>query len=98
MPSLGRLLPRVCPGCRDAVAFAVTGSADSFYLGWICSRCLAADVDGILDVVGVYARREDADWDLLTKEYCLQAPDPGLADAPTRQADHVPKSLPIREN
>lgn len=57
---------------------AVTASADTIYLGWICPRCLAADADaGLIDVLGVYATREDAEWDLLAEEHCatLEPPD-----------------------
>jgi hypothetical protein len=64
------LLPRVCPGCQDVVPLAVTASAGTFYLGWICPRCLAADSDGsLLDVLTVYATRKDAEQDLLSEEY-----------------------------
>ena len=68
--SLAVLLPRICPGCQDVVPLAVTLSAGTFYLGWICPRCLGADTpDTLLDVLGVYAACEDAEWDLLCEEY-----------------------------
>ncbi len=63
------------------VPLAITASAGTFYLGWICPRCLAADTEGsLLDVLGVYATREDADWNLLSEAYyaSLEPPDPGL--------------------
>jgi hypothetical protein len=66
------------------VSLAVTASRGAFYLGWICTRCLAADVeDGPLDVLGVYAIREDAEWELLIEEYndFLEPPDAALAGA-----------------
>ena len=62
---------------------AVTASNGTFYLGWICSRCLAADVeDGLIDVLGLYATREDAEWELLNEEYyvSLEPPDAGHAE------------------
>jgi hypothetical protein len=71
------LLPRICPGCQDVVPLAVTCSGGTFYLGWICSRCLADDGEGVLDVVGVYATCEDAEWDLLGDE-----PDLGNHETP----------------
>ena len=64
---------------------AVIASSGVFYLGWICVRCLADDVeDGLIDVLGVYATCEDAEWDLLMKEYCasLEPLDLDVADAP----------------
>lgn len=64
------LLPRTCAGCRDVVPFAVSASADAYYVGWICPRCLDDDDnEGVLDVVGVHATLEDAEWDFLTEEY-----------------------------
>jgi hypothetical protein len=82
------LLARVCGGCQDIIPLAVTPSGDTFYLGWICPRCLIADVeDGLLDVLGVYATREDAEWELLIEEdyASLEPPDPGLAEAPDHE-------------
>ena len=70
------LLPRV--GCQDVVPLAVTASAGTFYPGWICPRCLAADSDGaLLDVLTVYATRKDAEQDLLSEAYyaSLEPPD-----------------------
>lgn len=64
------LLPRICAGCQGIVPLAVTASADTIYLGWICPRCLTADTDeGLLDVLGVYAACEEADCDLLSEEH-----------------------------
>jgi hypothetical protein len=63
------------------VPLAVTRSNGAFYLGWICPRCLAADVeDGLLDVVGVYTTHEDAEWGFLSEEYqaSFDPPDPVL--------------------
>lgn len=58
---------------------AVTTSADTFYRGWICLRCLADDTgDRLLDVIGVHAAREEAEWDLLTEEYYASLEPPGL--------------------
>jgi hypothetical protein len=74
------LLPRICPGCQDIVPLAITASAGTFYLGWICPRCLVADIeDPLVDVLGVHATREDAEWNLLTEEYyaSLEPPDCG---------------------
>jgi hypothetical protein len=52
------------------VPLAVTASSSTFYLGWICARCLTADAaDGLVDVVGVHATREDAYLGLLSEEY-----------------------------
>jgi hypothetical protein len=62
------LLPRACPGCQDSAPLAVTASGGTFYLGWICARCLAVDAkDGLLDIIGVHATSEDAEMDLLTE-------------------------------
>jgi len=65
------MLPhRTCPGCQDSVPLAVSAATSTFYLGWICARCLAADAEeGLLDVIGVYPTRGDADFDLLSLEY-----------------------------
>lgn len=62
---------RPCPACRASVPLAVTATSTStFYLGWICARCLAADTeDGLLDVIGVHRTWEDAYVDLLTEEH-----------------------------
>ncbi len=62
---------RTCPACQDSVPLAVTvASISTFYLGWICARCLAADAeDGLLDVIGVHHTWEDAYQDLLSEEY-----------------------------
>lgn len=71
-------------GCQDIVPLAVTVSADTFYLGWICPRCLADDNDGSLDILGVYATLEDAECGLLTEEYhaSLKLPDPDFVTSP----------------
>jgi hypothetical protein len=73
----------ICADCQGVVPLAVTASASAFYLGWICPRCLAADAEGgLLDVLGVYATREDAKWSLLIEEYyaSIEPPaDPDLA-------------------
>jgi hypothetical protein len=62
---------RTCPACQDSVPLAVTATCTStFYLGWICARCLAADAeDSLLDVIGVHRTWEDAVADLLSEEY-----------------------------
>lgn len=63
---------RSCPACQDSVPLAVTAAASSstFYLGWICARCLAADAEnGLLDIIGVHRTWEDAYVDLLTEEH-----------------------------
>lgn len=62
---------RACPACQDSVPLAVTVASNStFYLGWICARCLAADAeDGLIDVIGVHPTYEDACMDLLSEEY-----------------------------
>jgi hypothetical protein len=68
--SVPMLLPRACPGCQDSAPLAVTASGGTFYLGWICARCLAVDAkDGLLDIIGVHATSEDAEMDLLTEKY-----------------------------
>ena len=71
MTSATSMLPhRTCPGCQDSVSLAVSAASSTFYLGWICARCLAADAeDGLLDIIGVYRTRGDADFDLLSHEY-----------------------------
>ena len=62
-------LARVCR-CHDVVPLAVTASNGAFHLGWICIRCLADDVvDGLLDVLSIYASHEDAEGNLLVEEY-----------------------------
>jgi hypothetical protein len=69
---------------QDLAPLAVTGLRRHFYPGWICRRCLATDSeDGLLDVLGVYATHEDAEWDVLTEEYypSLEPPDLDLAEA-----------------
>ena len=71
---------------------AVIASAGTFYLGWTCRRCLAADTEsGLLDVLGVYATREDAEWDLLTEEYyaSLEPPDLDPAEAPAQAHEYT---------
>jgi hypothetical protein len=82
--SFSKLRPRSWQGCSGSttrphvVPLAVTASAGTFYLGWICPRCLAADTEGsLLDVLGVYATPEDAEQDLLSEEYhaSLEPPD-----------------------
>jgi hypothetical protein len=62
---------RTCPVCQHSVSLAVTPACTStFYLGWICARCLAADAEhGLLDVIGVHPTYEDAYMDLLSEEY-----------------------------
>jgi hypothetical protein len=61
------------------VPLAVTAFSGAFYLGWICPRCLVADVeDGLLDIFGVYATREDAEWELLMEEYYASFESPDL--------------------
>jgi len=32
------LLARVCGGCQDVVPLAITVCAETFHLGWICSK------------------------------------------------------------
>jgi hypothetical protein len=74
------------------VPLAVTASNGAFYLGWVCPRCLVADVeDGLLDVLGIYATREDAEWELLVEEHyaSLAAPNPDLAKAPGHESPTV---------
>jgi len=68
---LSTLLRRACPSCQDSVPLViVAASSSTFYLGWICARCLAADAeDGLLDVIGVHPSREDAEMDLLSEEH-----------------------------
>ncbi len=62
---------KTCPACQDSVPLAVTvGSTSTFYLGWICARCLAADTeDGLLDVISVHRTWEEVYVDLLTEEH-----------------------------
>ncbi len=62
---------RPCPACRASVPLAVTATSTStFYLGWICALCLAADAeDGLLDVISLHPTREAAELDLLHEEY-----------------------------
>jgi len=72
------MLARVCR-CEDIVPLAVTASDGTFYLGWICSRCLAADLeDGLTDVLGFYATRKDAEWELLIEEHYASFAPPDL--------------------
>jgi hypothetical protein len=82
-------LARVCGGCQDFVSLAVTASAGTFYLGWICPRCLVGDAeDGLIDVLGVYATREDAEWELLSEgQYASPEPPPDrrLAEVPDHE-------------
>jgi hypothetical protein len=61
----GRTMPKPC---------------DTFYLGWICRRCLTAAC--LLDILAVYATREDAESDLLSEDHqaSFDPPDP-LLDA-----------------
>jgi hypothetical protein len=88
--ALAALLPRICAGCQDVVPLAVTASVGTFYLGWICPRCVATDTEGsLLDVLGVYATPEDADQDLLSEEYHASPFPP----APMGLADGVGTSL-----
>jgi hypothetical protein len=75
---LSLTVPRICGTCQGVVALAVTFCASSFYLGWICSRCLVAEQEGLLDVVGVYTTRQDAECDLLTEEYYASLDQPDL--------------------
>ncbi len=88
-------LPRSCAGCHGVVPLAVTTSAGTFYVGWICPQCLVDDVDGVLDVVGTYATREDAEWDLLTEEYyaSIKPPDPDPAEAPALSRGALPPRI-----
>ncbi len=86
------LLPRACSDCGDSVPLAVTASDGTFYLGWTCARCLAAVADdGLLDIIGVHATREDAEMDLLAEEYwaSLEPSD----DETTCLAPHRPAGL-----
>jgi hypothetical protein len=51
----------------------------TFYLGWICLRCLVEDADDLLlDVIDIYRTREEAEWDLLSEHASLESPGPGL--------------------
>lgn len=71
MTSATSMLPhKTCLGCWDSVPLAVSAAASTFYLGWICARCLAADADdGLLDVISVHRMQEEAQMDCLSEEY-----------------------------
>ena len=75
---------RICPGCQGPVPLEVAASAGTFYLGWICLRCLVEDADDLLlDVIDIYRTREEAEWDLLSEHASLESLDPDFDAVPS---------------
>ena len=63
----------------------VAASAGTFYLSWICLRCLVEDADDLLllDVIDLYRAREEAEWDLLSEHASLESLDPDFDAVPS---------------